>query len=162
MYIIKEIQLLSCINGVFLGENIPLLSTDGVITINSKLGITLEKYNSIHLNISSQIICDWKSCHFTPIDSEHKRLLFVNRYTVENLKFNWVELNFYCDNIKEDKIDGYIIFIKSMPSSIIQTDGEYLFKKSNSEAICVLREGNSLTAMNKKLEVINNKLVLNI
>jgi len=63
-----------------------------------------------------------------------------------------------------EKVEGYVVFIDHSHSEI-QTTGEIVYMQNYKEisvAIVILREGNTLEFDGRLVEVVNNKLVLNI
>lgn len=57
-----------------------------------------------------------------------------------------------------EAIEGYIIFIEKMDK--IKTNGQIIFRRYPNEIVAILRDGNYLEFSDRRVEVINSKLVL--
>lgn len=103
------------------------------------------------------------SSKFPKIDENKFLLSFVNSYSTSNYNDGFVTLELTADYYEPDNCEGYMIFIpRSFDLNGIKTDGERLFRRYPQEIIAVLREGNYLVFDNKRIEVINGKLLLEL
>lgn len=88
---------------------------------------------------------------------EEYLLSYLNEYCVSSLRDNFKKLDFNVYQ-KDDNIEGYMLFIKYGDN--IKTNGEKLFRRYYDEIVVVLRENDFIEFCGKRIEVINNKLVL--
>ena len=73
------------------------------------------------------------------------------------------EITFILNEYKDfvPPIMGYLIFIERSNGEI-KTDGEVLFRRFFTEIVAILKEGNYIEFEDRRVEVINNKLMLTI
>ncbi len=163
MYLIKELQLLTTttINGNlnFIRGSLPLYAINGLKVGYSKAcgPMLLSNYWGSHT-----VVCDCNDPHFEKTDDDFLLLSYANSYGAKDegdgFKHIWLYSKKY-----EEKIDGYIIFMEVTPNCVsIKTKAEILFQRYGHEIVCVLREGDELTVADKKVQVINGQLIVNI
>ena len=80
-------------------------------------------------------------------------------YYVKDIGDGFKKIWFHVNGYIPDKIEGYIIFIKKSIGEI-KTSGNIIYQRYHTEMVVLLEEGNYLNFEGKKIEVINNKLVL--
>lgn len=97
---------------------------------------------------------------FPIIDEEALLLPYINEYSVKNMADHFKELLFNVSTFQPENIEGYIVFVKH--GLEMKTDGEKLFGRYCDELVVVLRDNNYLEFDGKKIEVINNHLMLYI
>lgn len=96
---------------------------------------------------------------FTKPDNKYLLLSYVSEYSVKDLRDGFKELSFHVSTYQPDKIEGYIIFIKSSIDTI-KTNGKKLFGRYLSEIVAVLKDGEYLEFSGKKIKVVDNHLIL--
>lgn len=96
---------------------------------------------------------------FEKLDDNGSCLLsYVNEYISVPIVDNFRKLIFNVSTYQEDKIEGYIIFLEHGEN--IKTNGERLFGRYYDEIVVVLKEKDFLEFEGKRIEVVNNNLVL--
>lgn len=88
-------------------------------------------------------------------------LPYINEYTVKNEKDNYKYFWFNVSTFQSENIEGYILFIPYTSEEII-TSGKKIFGRYCNEAVIVLKDKDFLKFGDKKLEVIDNKLIMYI
>lgn len=91
-------------------------------------------------------------------EKNHYMLPYISDYAVKNMGDGFKFFLFNVTSYKEDKVKGYIIFIKYALD--IKTSGNKLYGRYPCEMIVLLKDGDYIEFENEKLEVINNKLIL--
>ena len=71
------------------------------------------------------------------------------------------DITFVVNEHEANEVEGYAVFVDNSYSDI-QTTGEIVYIRENKQAIVILREGNTLQFDERVVEVVNNKLMLNI
>lgn len=75
-----------------------------------------------------------------------------------NIGDGFRDFKFFVAEYTPEYIDGYIIFIHLMDR--IETDGQKIFGRYPNEIVVILKEGNYLEFSDRRVEVINSKLML--
>lgn len=85
-------------------------------------------------------------------------LTYVNEYYIKPLEDNFKKFLFNVSVYQEDNVEGYIIFLEYADK--IKTNGEKLFGRYYNEIVVVLKDKDFLEFEGKRIEVVNNNLVL--
>jgi len=85
-------------------------------------------------------------------------LTYVNEYYIKPLEDNFKKFVFNVSVYQEDNVEGYIIFLEYAEK--IKTNGEKLFGRYYNEIVVVLKDKDFLEFEGKRIEVVNNNLVL--
>lgn len=85
-------------------------------------------------------------------------LTYVNEYCIKPLEDNFKKFVFNVSAYQEDNVEGYIIFLEYAEK--IKTNGEKLFGRYYNEIVVVLKDKDFLEFEGKRIEVVNNNLVL--
>ena len=94
-----------------------------------------------------------------PTYKEKEQLLsYVSEYEVKECGDNYKEFYFNVSTYQPEMKDGYIIFIKF--ANDIKTNGKKIFGRYTTEIVVVLKDGEYLEFDGRRVEVIDNQLVL--
>ena len=100
---------------------------------------------------------------FATIANHNRALLpYASKIVIEETtSFGFKNIHFIVNEHESNDVDGYVIFVDNSYTDI-QTTGEIIYMRDEKQAIVILREGNTLQFDGRIVEVINNKLMLNI
>ena len=112
-------------------------------------------------------LCDYADCSKfgRSHDGKNDLLSYVsvfepdNKHHVKDIGDGFKEFYFYVSTYQPENLEGYIVFIKQSKAEI-KTNGKKIFGRYPNEIVAVLKEGNYLETGDRRIEVINNKLVL--
>ena len=154
MYLIKNIYLDKKTNCVVVQDGIRIAK------IKSSSITRLEVFNSFwgqtQINLG-------EAADFSKMEEVEKNqflLSYANEYEVENLPDGFKKIEFNVSMYEPKKVEGYIIFVENEQK--ILTNGKVLFGRYPKEVVAILKEGEFVNISEKKILVINNKLVLSL
>ena len=107
-------------------------------------------------------VCLDKCADFTKlpnINGLYHLLSYANEYKVTDIGEGFKDFFFHVGIYEPDEIEGYIVFA-GQASEEIKTDGEKIFGIYPNEIVVVLKNGNYLEINGRRIEVINNQLML--
>lgn len=157
MYLIKSIAVDNMAETLKVNDGIKIAKIgNDILTVKQFWGSTNVTINE--LADESKIVKKDKDIFYT--------LSYVTNFEnnnnfVEDIGDGFKKLNLLVSSYQPDNVEGYIIFIEKSLNEI-QTNGETVFKRYPTEIVAILREGQSLKVDGKLIEVVNNKLMLNI
>lgn len=151
MYLVKE---------VFTDQQGNVTITNGIAatqTVKGNLELVGSFWGKEEIRIGEE--CDLEK--MKGMIEHHLNVFYVNEYKTELLyKEHFKKIKFLINEYEPENIEGYIVFVSHEEK--IKTTGEILFQESPTEIVVVLKEGNYLEFVDKRIVVINDSFFLQV